>query len=114
LEDPNINNRGKASQSHFALFGQDEIYLNEQWEMVLGSRFDNHEEFGWEFSPRAYFLYHPSDELTFRAGAGRGFKAPTLKQLSPEFESRAAMGGAASFAVTLVWSRKPISPMSWG
>lgn len=93
LEDPNINNRGKASQSHFALFGQDEIYLNEQWEMVLGSRFDNHEEFGWEFSPRAYLLYHPSDELTFRAGAGRGFKAPTLKQLSAEFESRAAMGG---------------------
>lgn len=93
LEDPNINARGKQSQSHYALFGQDEIYFNEQWELVLGSRLDHHDDFGYEVSPRAYVLYRPSDALTLRAGGGRGFKAPTLKQLSPEFESRAAMGG---------------------
>ncbi len=67
--------------------------LGERWELVLGSRFDRHEDFGWQISPRAYLLFHPMEGLTLKAGAGRGFKAPTLKQLSPEFESWAAMGG---------------------
>lgn len=93
LEDPTVNLEGKKSQDHYALFAQDEIVLGEKWELVLGSRFDHHEDFGWETSPRAYLLFHPAEAWTLRAGVGRGFKAPTLKQLSPEYESRAAMGG---------------------
>lgn len=93
LEDPNVNRKGKQSQNHYALFVQDEMALGKHWELVLGSRFDRHEDFGWEISPRAYMLFHPTERLTLKAGVGRGFKAPTLKQLSPEFESWAAMGG---------------------
>ncbi len=93
LEDPSVNRAGRKAQNLQAVFGQDEIRLGERWELVLGSRFDHHPDFGWEASPRAYLLFHPSDALTFRAGAGRGFKAPSLKQLSPEYESWAAMGG---------------------
>ncbi|WP_425056101.1 TonB-dependent receptor domain-containing protein [Pseudomonas abyssi] len=93
LEDPTVNLDGKAEQDHYAAFAQDEIWFNEQWELVLGARVDRHQDFGWETSPRAYLMFHPSDALTLRAGVGHGFKAPTLKQLSPEYESRAAMGG---------------------
>jgi outer membrane receptor for ferrienterochelin and colicins len=93
LEDPSVNRAGKKAQTHYAFFAQDEIILGDRWELVMGSRFDRHEDFGWETSPRAYLLFHPTEALTFRAGAGRGFKAPSLKQLSPEYESRAAMGG---------------------
>ncbi|WP_253207191.1 TonB-dependent receptor domain-containing protein [Verticiella alkaliphila] len=75
------------------MFLQDEIQLSHAWELVLGGRMDHHADFGWEASPRAYLLYRPTEALTLRAGAGRGFKAPTLKQLSPEYESWAAMGG---------------------
>ncbi len=95
LEDPSINRAGRKAQTHYAVFVQDEIFLSDRWELVLGSRFDHHADFGWEVSPRAYLLFHPSAALTLRGGMGRGFKAPTLKQLSPEFESRAAMGGRA-------------------
>ncbi|THF67194.1 TonB-dependent receptor [Pseudothauera nasutitermitis] len=93
LEEPSVNRAGKKSLTHHALFVQDEIRLGQRWELVLGSRFDQHEEYGWETSPRAYLLFHPSAALTLKAGMGRGFKAPTLKQLSAEYESRAAMGG---------------------
>ena len=93
LEDPTVNRGGKAEQDHYAAFAQNEIWFNEQWELVLGARVDRHEDFGWETSPRGYLMFHPSDALTLRAGVGHGFKAPTLKQLSPEYESRAAMGG---------------------
>lgn len=93
VEDPNINAEQKDKQSHFAVYLQDEISLGEQWEAVIGGRFDKHQRFGWQFSPRSYLLFKPTDNWTFRAGVGKGFKAPTLKQLSPSYESRAAMGG---------------------
>lgn len=93
LEDPTVNRAGRLSMQHYAALLQDEWRLNRQWELVLGGRLDWHEEFGREASPRAYVLYHFNDALTFKGGIGKGFKAPTLKQLSPEYESRAAMGG---------------------
>lgn len=92
LKDPTVNDAGRADQMHYAGFIQDEIYLGDEWELVLGSRFDHHETFGWHASPRAYLLYHLSDALTFKGGVGAGFKAPTLKQLSPEYEARAGGG----------------------
>lgn len=93
VEDPNINAEKKDKQNHFAFYLQDEISLGDQWEAVIGGRFDRHAKFGWQFSPRSYLLFKPTEQLTFRAGVGKGFKAPTLKQLSPSYESRAAMGG---------------------
>ncbi|VFT32990.1 putative TonB-dependent receptor [Pseudomonas aeruginosa] len=72
---------GDASARHKALFLQDEIAFGPDWSLTLGSRFDKHEAFGWESSPRLYLLHHLSDALTLRAGVGRGYKAPSLKQL---------------------------------
>jgi outer membrane receptor for ferrienterochelin and colicins len=93
LEDPTVNRAGKATLDHYAVYLQDDIALGERLNLVLGNRFDQHTQFGWALSPRAYVLYHVNDALTVKAGAGRGFKAPTLKQLSPQYESWAAMGG---------------------
>jgi len=92
LEDPTVNARGRAEQTHYAAFAQDEIILGERWALTLGSRLDQHEEFGTELSPRAYLLYHATDALTFKGGVGSGFKAPTLKQLSPDYAARAGGG----------------------
>lgn len=93
LQDPAVNRVGKKVQTHYALFAQDEIFISDKFNAVLGARLDHHEAFGWELSPRAYLMYSPSESWTFKAGIGRGFKAPTLKQLSAEYESRSAMGG---------------------
>lgn len=93
LEDPTVNLRGKQSLQHYAALFQDEWRLGQRWELVFGGRLDWHEDFGREASPRAYVLYHFTDALTFKGGVGKGFKAPTLKQLSPEYESNSAMGG---------------------
>lgn len=96
LKDPTVNDAGRAEQMHYAGFVQDEILLGDRWELVVGSRFDHHAEFGWEVSPRAYLLYHVNDALTFKGGVGSGFKAPTLKQLSPEYE---AIAGGGRFTI---------------
>ena len=96
LEDRSVNTAGDASARHKALFLQDEIAFGPDWSLTLGSRFDKHEAFGWESSPRLYLLHHLSDVLTLRAGVGRGYKAPSLKQLSPEY---AAVGGGGRFTI---------------
>ncbi|MCV4225573.1 TonB-dependent receptor, partial [Pseudomonas aeruginosa] len=96
LEDRSVNTAGDASARHKALFLQDEIAFGPDWSLTLGSRFDKHEAFGWESSPRLYLLHHLSDALTLRAGVGRGYKAPSLKQLSPEY---AAVGGGGRFTI---------------
>lgn len=87
---------GEAEAIHRALFLQDEIDLTDEVSLVLGSRFDQHEEYGWETSPRAYLVYHASDAWTIKGGGGRGFKAPTLKQLSPQYS---AIGGGGMFTI---------------
>lgn len=95
LEDDSLSG-GKGKAVHRALFLQDEIRLHEDWSLLLGSRFDQHEEYGWHKSPRAYLVYNHDDALTIKGGGGRGFKAPTLKQLSPGYS---AIGGGGQFTI---------------
>ncbi|MFN3460252.1 MAG: TonB-dependent receptor domain-containing protein, partial [Oceanibaculum sp.] len=92
LEDPTVNSLGSDEANHQAVFLQDQIALSDNLSLLLGSRADRHEEFGWNHSPRAYLVYHLSDALTLKGGVGRGFKAPTLKQLSPGYSASAAGG----------------------
>ncbi|MFL9812660.1 TonB-dependent receptor [Stutzerimonas sp. VN223-3] len=87
---------GDAQSTHHALFLQDEIEFDAAWSLVLGNRFDRHEQYGWHNSPRAYLVHHVNDALTIKGGGGRGFKAPTLKQLSPGYS---AVGGGGQFTI---------------
>lgn len=87
---------GDARIIHRALFLQDEIELDPSWSLVVGNRFDRHETYGWHNSPRVYLVHHVNDALTIKGGGGRGFKAPTLKQLSPGYS---AIGGGGMFTI---------------
>ncbi|HEY0685295.1 MAG TPA: TonB-dependent receptor [Steroidobacter sp.] len=84
LFDTSMNAEGYDSTRHRAVFLQDEWQL-QRWLFVLGTRYDDHDIFGGQNSPRAYAVYHPSDNVTIKGGVGRGFKAPNLKLLSPEY-----------------------------
>ncbi|WP_014706070.1 TonB-dependent receptor plug domain-containing protein [Methylophaga nitratireducenticrescens] len=53
--------------------------------LTLGGRWDHHEYFGGEFSPRAYLVWEAMPGLAIKTGYGHGFKAPTLKQISPNY-----------------------------
>ncbi|MEY6433202.1 TonB-dependent receptor [Thioalkalicoccus limnaeus] len=92
LEHPALA-RGKDSADNRALFVQDEWSLLDDLTLTLGVRYDDQRFFGSETSPRAYLVYHATPQWTVRGGYGQGFKAPTLKQLSPEY----SFAGAHSF-----------------
>lgn len=84
LFDTSMNSEGYDSVRHRAVFVQDEFALD-RWLLVLGTRYDDHDIFGGYNSPRAYAVYHATDRLTLKSGVGRGFKAPNLKVLSPQY-----------------------------
>lgn len=71
----------KYSQSMWAVFAEDEWRLTDRLTATLGGRYNHHDAFGGEFSPRAYLVWDSSPNLTFKGGVSGGFRAPRLNQL---------------------------------
>ncbi len=76
---------GKGSAEFKALYIQDEWALRPDLSLTAAGRLDDHEFFGSEFSPRAYLVWQAGESVVVKGGVGTGFKAPTLKQNSPEY-----------------------------
>ncbi|WP_221797918.1 TonB-dependent receptor plug domain-containing protein [Oceanobacter mangrovi] len=86
LEDPvNYVETGKYSIDQYAGFLQDELALTDDLLLTLGGRYDHHEVFGGHVSPKAYLVYQLNDSVTLKGGAGKAFKAPDGRYLSPEY-----------------------------
>ncbi len=76
---------GLLPQSHkqtmWSLFVEDEWRLRQGLTATLGGRYDHHDAFGGQFSPRAYLVWDATTNWTFKGGVSQGFKAPRLNQL---------------------------------
>jgi outer membrane receptor for ferrienterochelin and colicins len=76
------------SVTYQALFIQDELpLLGNRLLLTPGVRWDDHELFGSEVSPRVYVVYKVTDRINIKAGYGHAFRAPTIKQISEGYES---------------------------
>lgn len=84
LEHPSFAS-GEETARQYALFLQDEWALTGSVDLVYGARVDKHDLFGSEVSPRAYAVWQPAERWTVKGGYSRGFKAPMLKQISPDY-----------------------------
>ncbi|MCK9373932.1 MAG: TonB-dependent receptor [Sulfuricurvum sp.] len=100
-----IKIRGK--QKYIGLFVQDEIFLDQNWIINLGGRYDswtNYDGHGYDsslsttdtyyaatstngFSPKIGIVHHLSDTTSVRASAGSAYRAPTLSDLYNTFVS---------------------------
>lgn len=69
------------SQRMWALFAEDEWRLSDQVTATLGGRYNRHDAFGGEFSPRAYMVWKATPQITVKGGVSQGFRAPRLNQL---------------------------------
>ena len=76
--------RGQARVS--GVFAQHDARLNPTLSLTAGLRLDRHDRYGSEWSPRAYLVWKPAAGWTVKTGLAHGFKAPTLKQVSPDFK----------------------------
>ncbi|MGO1892117.1 MAG: TonB-dependent receptor plug domain-containing protein [Luteimonas sp.] len=76
---------GDEELDQYALFVQDEWAIAAPFDLVYGVRWDKHELFGSEFSPRLYAVWELAERWILKGGYSRGFKAPMLKHISPEY-----------------------------
>ena len=77
---------GQASADHRSVFVQDEIDLGRSLALTAGLRHDDHERFGGQWSPRLYAVWRVAPQWVVKGGASRGFKPPTLKQITPGYQ----------------------------
>ena len=74
-----------------ALYLQDEFSLG-ALDITLGGRWDDHDSFGGEFSPRVYGVYNLTSHWVIKGGAGKAFKAPSIYQLDDNYSVLACSG----------------------
>ncbi|UJS24196.1 TonB-dependent receptor plug domain-containing protein [Thiothrix winogradskyi] len=88
LENPKLSG-GSAEITLKSAYAQDEIALSERTHLTVGVRQDEHDTFGGETSPRVSIVHDLNDKLTLKASYGHGFRAPTIKQVSPGYSFQA-------------------------
>lgn len=77
---------GEARATHSGLYVQDEARLSPALSLTAGARADHASRFGTELSPRVYAVWKLADGWVVKGGVGHGFKAPTLKQINPDYK----------------------------
>ncbi|WP_394239035.1 TonB-dependent siderophore receptor [Pseudomonas anguilliseptica] len=78
-------NQTKTIAHSFALFAEDNIEVGERTIVTPGLRYDDHEEFGGNWSPSLNASHELTDELTLKGGIARAYKTPNLYQSNPNY-----------------------------
>ncbi|MBB6598612.1 TonB-dependent receptor [Luteimonas sp. MC1825] len=77
--------RDGTTQTHrqWALFAEDNWALTDRLTATLGVRYDRHNMFGSQVSPRAYLVWAANARWTVKGGVSTGYKTPRPDQLFP-------------------------------
>jgi outer membrane receptor for ferrienterochelin and colicins len=82
LDDPGLPG-GRSIAQHRALYVQDELRPLDTVGLTAGVRYDHHQLYGPQWSPRLYAVWRLGSGITVKGGYSHGFKAPNLKQIVP-------------------------------
>ncbi len=77
---------GQAGARHRSVFLNDEFEAHAALKLTAGLRYDAHERFGHLWSPRLYAVWRAAPDWTVKGGTSRGFKPPTLKQITRGYQ----------------------------
>ena len=93
-EDHSGNKQVEADS--WALFLEDIITINDQFNVTIGGRVDDDERFDAHFSPRIYAIYHATDSLSIKGGVSTAFRAPDLVQTAAAWSTGSRGNGCNS------------------
>lgn len=68
-------------------FAQYDWQLNKDINVIIGARYDDHNQYASQFNPKFAMHYKLNHTLSVKASAGRGFKAPDFRQLFFNFSN---------------------------
>ena len=69
------------------LYFQYDWNTNEKFNLVSGIRYDNHNEYNSQISPKVSFKYDFSEDLNLKGSFGYGYKTPDFRQLYLNFSN---------------------------
>ena len=69
------------------LFTQIDGYINDRWNIILGARYDAHNEYKSQFSPKFATRFEIDKALALKGSVGYGFKVPDFRQLYFNFSN---------------------------
>ncbi|MCH9661559.1 MAG: TonB-dependent receptor [Bacteroidetes bacterium] len=69
------------------LYAQYDGYLTDTFNVIVGARFDSHNRYKSQFSPKLAMRYELNDKLAIKGSVGYGFKAPDFRQLYFDFSN---------------------------
>lgn len=72
----------KLTRWSWALFSEDEWMMTDSFTLTAGLRMDRDENYGTNWTPRGYGVWHLNDQWTLKGGVSAGYKAPELRQSS--------------------------------
>lgn len=72
---------GIQEQKMWSLFAEDNWSPNDYLTLTAGVRYDEHDAFGSQVSPRVYAVYTFSDNWTVKGGVSTGYKTPNTTDL---------------------------------
>lgn len=71
----------EENDTQYSIYGQYDWIFLQDFELVLGGRFDDYESYGSEVSPKGTFCWRYAENGNVKLSIGKGFKAPNLNQL---------------------------------
>ena len=77
------NTATDASRDNFAAYVELALPLTKMLEMQAALRYDDYSDFGNTTNPKLGLKFKPTNEILLRANWGRGFRAPTLVEITP-------------------------------
>jgi iron complex outermembrane recepter protein len=72
-----------GSRSSVSVFSELALPITKRVESQLALRYDSYSDYGSSSTPKAGLKYTPNDMLALRASWGKGFRAPSLPEISP-------------------------------
>lgn len=76
---------GERTLGSYFLYAQNEWIPSSLLNVTSGMRFDSHQDYGTNFSPKLAVLFRPLEWIGVRASVGTGFKSPTFQELYLDF-----------------------------
>lgn len=72
----------KLTRWSWALFAEDEWAILDNLSLTGGLRMDKDQNYGTNWTPRGYGVWHLNDQWTLKGGVSAGYRAPDLRQSS--------------------------------
>ncbi|MDP4536534.1 TonB-dependent receptor [Alkalimonas collagenimarina] len=80
------------TQTMKSVFIEDNWRLHDDFSLTMGARYDHHDAFGSQLSPRLYGVWNPVERWTIKGGVSQGYKTPSIEMLTDGIYGFGAQG----------------------